>query len=585
MDQCDNSVREEASSPVSALVRVRHLTESLLFLALAVIFIRAWQLEGYLVSTGSMANSLLGYHKRVTCPNCGRMFAVGTSFDESRPVAGRDVGKAPEKVTCPNCGLPGINLKEVPTTQGDQILIHKEAYLFRDPRRFETAVFRNPSQASQVYVKRVVGLPGETVQIQEGDLFINHERVQKNWKEQRAVRELVHDAAFQQQTSSLVPRWKPEQPQTGWSWSEEEQCWGYTNQKSNAPEGDDWLTYQHWWKQGGRHRTAVLIEQPELTDAEFATQLQQELDQPTSSEETTTQQKENRPPPIELPRRGSPVNYDPATSELYLHGVLTDEWYQKIARLNPEPDKLQAIQKLKLLSHIGPISDFNSYNPPELSMQAHSVRDLAVSCTLKSTSESKFVIGIQEGEREYQLELDLPSNGIQLRLNSNSSPIFSSELPIPDEKGKYEIEFSIFDRQLLVLINDEAVFEPWQMPYLKPEQPYARQPVRLGGFGPGLKVSNLRIYRDLYYRSDIPEPTRHATSEPFELGENNYFVLGDNSMVSWDSRCWENPVVERKYLMGRPLIVHLPSRPGVFEVNRTELPLRIPDLGRIRWIH
>jgi len=136
----------------------------------------------------------------------------------------------------------------------------------------------------------------------------------------------------------------------------------------------------------------------------------------------------------------------------------------------------------------------------------------------------------------------------------------------------------------MVSVNGEEPFEPWSMPYLNSEQPYPRQPVRMGARGGSLTVSNLRLFRDLHYRSNLPEPVLHAASKPYELGVDEFFVLGDNSMVSWDSRCWENPVVPRKNLVGRPLIVHLPSRPGVFEINERELPVRIPDLSRVRWV-
>ena len=53
----------------------------------------------------------------------------------------------------------------------DRILVNKAAYLFREPQRWEIAVFRYPHNRSQNYVKRIVGLPGETLQIIGGDIY------------------------------------------------------------------------------------------------------------------------------------------------------------------------------------------------------------------------------------------------------------------------------------------------------------------------------------------------------------------------------------------------------------------------------
>jgi signal peptidase I len=53
----------------------------------------------------------------------------------------------------------------------DRILVNKAAYLLSDPDRWQVAVFRYPHNRSQNYVKRIVGLPGETLRITGGDIF------------------------------------------------------------------------------------------------------------------------------------------------------------------------------------------------------------------------------------------------------------------------------------------------------------------------------------------------------------------------------------------------------------------------------
>ncbi|MBN1689089.1 MAG: signal peptidase I [Candidatus Omnitrophica bacterium] len=63
-----------------------------------------------------------------------------------------------------------------PTFQvGDRIFVDKISYRFRDPERGEIIVFKYPLEKKKDYVKRLIGLPGETLQIKEGKVFVNGE--------------------------------------------------------------------------------------------------------------------------------------------------------------------------------------------------------------------------------------------------------------------------------------------------------------------------------------------------------------------------------------------------------------------------
>ena len=59
---------------------------------------------------------------------------------------------------------------------GDSVLIDKISYRFRDPKRFDIIVFRQKGQSDEL-IKRVIGLPHETVQIKEGIIYINGEKI------------------------------------------------------------------------------------------------------------------------------------------------------------------------------------------------------------------------------------------------------------------------------------------------------------------------------------------------------------------------------------------------------------------------
>ena len=60
---------------------------------------------------------------------------------------------------------------------GDQVILDKMTYHFQDPQRFEIVVFPGPEGRKRLYVKRVIGLPGEKVEISEGKVYINGEAI------------------------------------------------------------------------------------------------------------------------------------------------------------------------------------------------------------------------------------------------------------------------------------------------------------------------------------------------------------------------------------------------------------------------
>lgn len=56
---------------------------------------------------------------------------------------------------------------------GDRIIGNRLSYAFADPERFDIIIFRYPDDESQLFIKRIVGLPGETVEITDGKIYID----------------------------------------------------------------------------------------------------------------------------------------------------------------------------------------------------------------------------------------------------------------------------------------------------------------------------------------------------------------------------------------------------------------------------
>jgi signal peptidase I len=63
-----------------------------------------------------------------------------------------------------------------PNLHTDQrLVVEKISYRFHGPRRFDIIVLKLPDQGEELLIKRVVGLPGETVEIKDGRVYINGE--------------------------------------------------------------------------------------------------------------------------------------------------------------------------------------------------------------------------------------------------------------------------------------------------------------------------------------------------------------------------------------------------------------------------
>lgn len=63
----------------------------------------------------------------------------------------------------------------------DNLIIDKVSYRFRDPERYEIIVFPYRHAEETFYIKRIIGLPGETVQIKDGYVYINEQKLEESF--------------------------------------------------------------------------------------------------------------------------------------------------------------------------------------------------------------------------------------------------------------------------------------------------------------------------------------------------------------------------------------------------------------------
>ncbi|MCX7845699.1 MAG: signal peptidase I [Dictyoglomaceae bacterium] len=75
----------------------------------------------------------------------------------------------------------------IPTlNDGEAVLVVRIPYYFREPERGEIIVFKYPLDTSKEYVKRLIGLPGDTVEIKQGNVYVNGKLLEENYVKRKS---------------------------------------------------------------------------------------------------------------------------------------------------------------------------------------------------------------------------------------------------------------------------------------------------------------------------------------------------------------------------------------------------------------
>jgi signal peptidase I len=138
------------------------LASSISGFVFVVFLLRPFVLEAFQVPTNAMAP----HHIRATCPECGR--PCYSSEDKYRR------NDEPSPMICEAFHVTDHTARPKDVHPGDRILVSK----FVAPRRWDVIVFRFPEDPRVNYVKRLVGLPGETIYIKEGAIWVNDQRLE-----------------------------------------------------------------------------------------------------------------------------------------------------------------------------------------------------------------------------------------------------------------------------------------------------------------------------------------------------------------------------------------------------------------------
>lgn len=546
---------------------LRETVESLVIAFVLAFLFRTFAAEAFVIPTGSMAPTLMGRHKDVVCPECGCPYQISASNEVSADTnKSRDIFVVAG--TCPNCrytmalgddqghGKPGSSS---PSYNGDRILVGKFAYDYTDPRRWDVAVFKWPGGSEINYIKRVVGLPGETIKIRHGDIFVRPAGqsefaiARKPPEKLEAVLQPVYDNDYV--PSALIrqgwpTRWSPAPGASStagqWRTSDDLRTF-HTN--GSAPELT-WLRYQHFVPSSEDWQNAV---------------------------------------------RGKFFSASSLRPQLVsdFTAYNTEVWVPHVSE--------------KLGDWLG----------------LHWVGDLAVEGVLDVESpQGQVVLELVKGGRRFRCQWDVASGQAQLSIQGlpDYHPVARTDLHGP---GRYHVRFANADEQLVLWVNQSVVTfdQTTAYPTLGNNVPTRDdlEPVRIGSQGTALGLSHLRLRRDLYYIADrasarkvicdFPPESRayqpmtarrvaQFLSDPeewgafqdrreveFPLDEDQYLVLGDNSAQSSDCRLWSGfeSYVSRELLIGRALYVYWPHSWDRLPGLQLWCPL-FPNFARMRFI-
>ncbi len=448
---------------------------------LAFVF-RAFVMEAFRIPTGSMADTLHGAHFRLRCPQCNYKHHRGFRPD----LYGMPADMVPSfevslhATKCPSCGWIEKNEAYRPAKRtvenGDRILVLKCQYQFFDPQRYDVIVFKNPWNPTENYIKRLIGLPGDKIEIVDGDVFIN-------------------DHIARKPTMIQKEHWMP-------VYNHDYQPLGPERERYNG----------HAWVNPFTHH-ATLWQVRDKDPTRFHLDTGTDLD------------------------------------ALLTYGA-------------PSANDFRAVYAY---------NDAMSFsNMPRCS-------DIKVEGIIQShRDEGRFGAVLKKYGVQYRGWIDLGGRMViaSVDLKGTLTILAEKDISVTNPVGGKSFDFANVDQRLILRYDRETLTYDLgtALGTLRYSKEYAPE---AAFFGAGqMTLAHCAIFRDTYYTRGARSrrTPRAVEGRPFQLNEDEFFVLGDNSPNSEDGRWWAKPemvtrgqtppragVVPREYLVGKAMFVYWPS--------------------------
>ncbi len=488
-------------------LRVVDTTQTVLTALILAFIFRTFMIEAFIIPTGSMATALLGVHSTQVCPRCGLEFDYALTAGRGTHA---DTLQVPDTLVCPNCHLQTTmgDGAGVLTKSGDRILVEKWPFALGGlfgPNRWDVIIFRDPANPSQNFVKRLVGLPGEEVEIVLGDLFVNGRIARKPASVQSAVWHVVAD-------------------------------------QRHAPLRDSTQRADRPW--------------------------------------------------VAVNAAGEPGWHGLHSRVIHYDG------------LDQEPRALE----FNPARPIRDVSGFNSDTGHDLVGDMRVVAEI----TLRE-GDGWLRWELMRGTTLFQIDIHVDGTcSLRMRETETAQPwrtIAAKTHAVLRADHPVVVEFAHVDYRVSLRVDGTDVLATTDTSYAPDLEQIRRQPaitavdVRLIASSLAFDVAGLRVDRDVYYTFRAGDTRRAYAGRAMRLGTEDYFVLGDNSRFSHDSREWtdvsgevlshyrrlygsasadayETGTVRRDLIVGRASFVYLPALLSIDRAGRW----RIPDVGEMRFV-
>ena len=467
---------------------------------------------------------------------------------------------------------------------GDRILVNKFIYDFNEPERYDVIVFKYPNNAKQNYIKRLIGLPGDNILVENGDIFLMHGSDETGWtkeisrKPSRKVKQVLVDVDDTKYISGKLKvmkwpsRWAQWDGGSAWTRNTNEDMYIVT-----ATDDEEWLRYRH-----------------------FA---------PSKSDWDTVLEAGKLPDEYARPLRELPAGSLISDTMSYNSGTYRNEEFYEGGRPRP--------------TGIG----------------QHWVGDVGVEIwTEIDSATGEMSLDLVEGGIHFICRFDVATGKAtiecvdpKVEFYNESGNVASPTADTSLSSGSNRVLMVNADDQIHLWVNGSLVeFDAstyrrngTAIPVYSKADPGDAEPVGVGAKNLSMTVTRLKVVRDIYYSSvkletDGPysngneskidaaiihnimrNPSswagqnaqryfatkRNQTAPMFRLklgttrDKDQFFPMGDNSTQSSDARVWDNEdrYVERDLLIGRAIYVYWPH------TLNEPVPF-FPNFGKMKFI-
>lgn len=561
---------------------LREISETIVFVVALVLMLKLFVVEAFVIPTGSMAETLYGYQKIVTCPECGFDYPVNSS-DEVSPANGRPqllIGAC-----CPNCRFQVEWDQQNPppdNVSGDRVLVHKALYEFESPARGDVVVFKYPVDPQvqgelQNYIKRLWGFGGETIAINTGDLY------------------RTTALKYEDTTENGSPIYaKPTSPLNAWFGPEVD-----THSKTRPPFQPDGPDYTY-------HNADRALRDFNTSRKEgFVAPVDQGFELIRKDNTRLEAMKrivyDNDHQSLYLAKKGVPPrwNFEPNTgwqSELYSGGpenmpitfshTGSDLGWVRYRHLVPRTqqawEQLNGGYKPELLppsvitNFMGYNSGIDEFRRATRATDEFWVGDLILECDADiDAADAEVVMELSKGPHRYQAIF--AEGKVKLIRTGPNGQVLASRPSGINGPGTYHLQFANVDCRLGVWVNGAAIdfgndanYSPDPVPESfdpddRKEEGWTTAndvlaPASLGAKG-NVTFSHLKLWRDTYftYGDGLPYDGVAKFVDTYYVQPGHYLCLGDNSAQSSDSRKWGT--VPERLMLGKAVFVFFPFPP------------------------